>query len=368
MKVPFVDLKAQYQQLKMEVQHEINQILKETRFIQGPSVCEFERNFAKYIGVRFGIGLNSGTSAVQLAVQSLIRPGDEVITTANTFIATAEAITAAGGRVVFVDIDEKTFTIDPEKIIEAITPKTKMIVPVHLYGHPADMDSIMDIAREYHLFVVEDAAQSHGAEYKGRKTGSIGHAAAFSFYPAKNLGAFGEAGMVTTSSEKVAQFVRLFRNHGSQSKYSHIIEGHNMRMEELQGAVLNVKLKYLDKWNEARRLNAKIYNRLLEGLDGVILPEEAENVKHVYHLYVIRARKREKLSQFLSEKEIESGFHYKFPLHLQKAYKYLGYKAGDLPVTEKVMGEVISLPMFPELTRDQIEYVAQSIKEFYKYN
>jgi len=362
--VPFVDLKAQYKALKQEILQEIEEVLENTSFILGPYVKKFEDSFARYLGVKHVLGLNSGTSAVQLALQPLIQPGDEVITVPNTFIATAEAITVAGGVVRFVDIEERSYTMDPAQLEKSITPKTRAIIPVHLYGQPADMDAILEIARQHELFVIEDAAQAHGAEYKGHKAGTFGDAAAFSFYPGKNLGAYGEGGAVATNLDKVADFVAMYRDHGSKEKYVHEIEGHNMRMEGIQGAVLNVKLKYLDRWSEARRRNADIYRQLFQNVDGIILPEEMPYARHVYHLFVIRVKDRENLQKFLADRGIASGFHYKYPLHLQKAYAYLGYKEGDFPVTEKVMNEIISLPMYPELTAEQIEYVASTVKEF----
>lgn len=381
MNVPFVDLKAQYAQIKEEILTELENVCQNTAFVLGPFVKNFEQAFAEFIGVKHTIGVNSGTSADQLALQALIKPGDEVITSPNTFIATTEAITAAGGKIRFVDIDERSYTLDPAKLTGAITPQTRAVVPVHLYGQPADMDPIMEIAVQHDLFVIEDSAQAHGAKYLGTgkedsaagksggekawmNCGSIGHAGAFSFYPGKNLGAYGEAGAVTTNSDEVAEFVRMYRDHGSKEKYVHDFEGHNMRMEGFQGAVLNIKLRYLKEWTEARRKNARYYNQLLKDIPGVQTPEEMPYARHVYHLYVIRVSDREGLQKYLSENGIGCGFHYKYPLHLQKAYSHLGYKKGDFPVTEKAMEEIVSLPMYPELSRKQMEYVAEKIKEF----
>lgn len=368
MKVPFVDLKTQYQNIREEVLSELEKVCENTSFVLGPFVKNFEENFAKFIGTKYVIGLNSGTSADQLAIQALIQPGDEVITTSNTFIATSEAITAAGGKVVFVDIDEDSYNMDPSKLEASITSKTKVIVPVHLYGQPADMDPILEIARGKDIYIVEDAAQAHGALYKGKKAGNLSDAAAFSFYPGKNLGAYGEAGAIATNSEEIAEFVIKYRDHGSNEKYVHDFEGHNMRMEGFQGAVLNIKLKYLEKWIDARIKNASIYNELLSDVDGIVLPKTMPDRKHVYHLYVIRVKNRDKLQNYLHENGIASGFHYKFPLHSQKAYQYLGYKNGDFPVTERVMEEIISLPMYPELTRDKIEYVCEKIINYVRNN
>lgn len=377
MQVPFVDLKSQYAKIKEEIFLRIENVCESTAFISGPFVKEFEDAFASFLRVKHVVGVNSGTSAVQLAVKALIRPGDEVITVPNTFIATTEAITAAGGIVRFTDIEEESFTMDPNKLESAITPQTRAIVPVHLYGQPADMDPIIEIARKHQLYVIEDAAQAHAARYYGYgKTrnpggekewlncGTMGDAAAFSFYPGKNLGAYGEAGAVSTESDEIARFVRMYRDHGSREKYVHEMEGHNMRMEGFQGAVLSVKLKYLQDWTEARRRNAAYYNELFRDVEGVKTPLEMPYAYHVYHLYVIRVKDREGLRAYLIEKGIGCGFHYKYPLHLQKAYARLGYREGDFPVTEKVMREIISLPMYPELTREQMEYVAEQVKKF----
>ncbi len=361
MKIPFVDLKSQYQVIRAEILPALEKVCENSSFVLGPSVKKFEDNFSQYIGSKFCLALNSGTAADQLAIQALIQPGDEVITTSNTFIATSEAITAAGGKVKFVDIEEDSYNMDPTKLEAAISMKTKVIIPVHLYGQPVDMDPILEIARAHNLFVVEDAAQAHGAEYNGKKAGTLGKAAAFSFYPGKNLGAYGEGGAVTTDSEKIAEFVQVYRDHGSREKYIHEFEGHNMRMEGFQGAVLNVKLKYLDEWTNKRRRNAKLYDQLFQEVEGIVVPREMPYAKHVYHLYVIRVKEREKLQHYLNENGIASGFHYKYPLHLQKAYQHLGYSEGDFPVTEKVMKEIISLPMYPELTEEQIEYVAHHV-------
>ena len=307
MKIPFVDLKEQYQQIQHEVLPALQKVCESTAFILGPNVKNFEESFAEYCQTQQAIGLNSGTAADQLAIQACINPGDEVITAANTFFATTEAITAAGGKVVLVDIDERTYNMDPSKLEAAITPKTKAIVPVHLYGQPADMDPILKIAKAHDLKVIEDAAQAHGAEYKGRRAGSIGDAAAFSFYPGKNLGAYGEAGAVTTSSEEIADFCRLYRDHGSREKYVHIIEGHNMRMSGFQGAVLGVKMKYIEEWTEARRRNAAYYNELLADVVGLVTPYCEEHNRHVYHLYVVLVKEREKVSAYLHEHGIANG-------------------------------------------------------------
>jgi dTDP-4-amino-4,6-dideoxygalactose transaminase len=364
MNVPFLDLKAQYQSIKEEINSKILEVCENTAFALGKYVHEFEGNFASFIGTKHAMGLNSGTAADHIAIKSVIEPGDEVITVPNTFIATSESITAAGGKVVFCDIEEDSYNMDWRKFEAAITPKTKAVVPVHLYGQPADMDPILEVARKHNLVVIEDAAQAHGALYKGKKAGSLADAAAWSFYPGKNLGAYGEAGAITTDRDDIADYTRVFRDHGMREKYIHEMEGHNMRMEGFQGAVLNVKLKYIEQWSEARRKHAALYDQLLTDVAGVIPPRQMDYARHVYHLYVIRVEEREKLQQFLADKGIGSGFHYKFPLHLQKAYDYLGHKKGDFPVTENVMKEILSLPMYPEMTEDMVYYVVESIKEF----
>jgi dTDP-4-amino-4,6-dideoxygalactose transaminase len=292
-----------------------------------------------------------------------ISKGDEVITVPNTFIATTEAITHVGGEIIFVDINPKTYTIDVSKIEEKISNKTRAIIPVHLYGQPADMDPIMELAKKYNLKVIEDAAQAHGAEYKGKKVGSIGDVACFSFYPGKNLGAYGDAGMITTNNEEIDKKVKLLRNHGRiTKKYEHEIEGYSSRLDNLQAAILRVKLKYLNNWNDSRRNNAKKYNKLLNNTAGIITPYEADYAKHVYHLYVIRTEERDKLREELKSKSIATGIHYPIPLHLQPAYNYLGHKKGDFPITEKASQEIISLPMFAELSDEQIEEIVELIK------
>lgn len=367
MKVPFVDLKSQYFEIKEEILLAINNVLDNTAYILGKSVFDFEENFAHYQNAKYGLAVNSGTAALHMALLAYgIGAGDEVITTPNTFIATAEAISHAGAKPVFVDTNSDTFNMDPNKIEAAITSQTKAIIPVHLYGQPCDMDPIMEISRKYNLIVIEDACQAHGAEYKGQKVGSIGHAAAFSFYPGKNLGAYGEGGIVTTNNEEVAKKISMLRDHGSSQKYFHPYIGYNYRMEGLQGAVLGVKLKRLEEWTEKRRKNAQMYNQLLASLE-VITPVEESFNRHVYHLYVIRVKNRDNLQKYLKENDIDSGLHYPQPIHLQKAYNFLGYKEGDFPIAEASVREILSLPMYPELTQEQIELVAKTIKEFLSY-
>jgi dTDP-4-amino-4,6-dideoxygalactose transaminase len=364
--IPFVDLKAQYDSIKDEINEAIQNVLNNTSFIMGEELKKFEEEFAQFCDVKYAIGVANGSDALILALRACgIGEGDEVITVPHTFIATTEAISNVGGKVVFVDIDPKTYTIDVSKIEEKITEKTKAIIPVHLYGQPADMDPIMKLAKKYNLKVIEDAAQAHGAEYKGEKVGSLGDVGCFSFYPGKNLGAYGDAGMVVTNNEEIAEKVKLLRNHGRiTKKYEHDIEGYSSRLDNLQAAILRVKLKYLNEWNDKRRNNAKRYNELLSNINGIITPYEAEYAKHVYHLYVIRTDKeRDKLREELKSKGIATGIHYPVPLHLQPAYSYLGYKEGDFPVTEKVSQEILSLPMFAELNDEQIGKVVKMIKK-----
>ena len=367
MNIPFLDLKAQYKSIKPEIDNAIKEIIDNTAFILGKSVEELEKSFAEFCNVKYAIGVNSGTAALHLALLSLgIKQGDEVITVPNTFIATAEAISHCGATPVFCDINEKTYNIDPELIEEKITNKTKTIVPVHLYGNPCDMDKINAIAEKHNLFVVEDACQAHGAEYKGKKVGSLSNISAFSFYPGKNLGAYGEGGMIITNNEELANKCRLYRAHGEHPKNTHSIIGYNYRLEGMQAAVLNVKLKHLSQWNEARREKAEIYNRLLKNI--VITPKIDKNNKSVFHLYVIRHKQRDKLREFLQKKGIATGIHYEKPIHLQQAYSALGYNEGDFLIAEKVMKEIVSLPIYPELTEEQIEYVCNTIKEFEEKN
>lgn len=367
MMIPLVDLKAQYNTIKTEIDNTIQRVLDSTSFIMGEELERFEEEFALFCNIKYAIGVANGSDALILALRACdISKDDEVITVPNTFIATTEAITHVGGKIVFVDINPKTYTIDVLKIEEKISNKTRAIIPVHLYGQPANMDPIMRLAKKYNLKVIEDAAQAHGAEYKDKKVGSIGDVACFSFYPGKNLGAYGDAGMITTNSEEIAQKVKLLRNHGSIKKYEHKIEGYSSRLDNLQAAILRVKLKYLNQWNSIRRKNARKYNELLNNIGGIITPYEADYAKHVYHLYVIRTEDRDKLREELKSKGIATGIHYPIPLHLQPAYKYLGYKEGDFPVAEKSSQEILSLPMFAELSDRQIDEIVKLIKNYKK--
>ena len=363
MQVPFLDLKAQYQNIQHEINAAIQQVIERTAFAGGPFVEQFEKDFAAFSNCKYAIACSSGTSALRLALFSLgIGPGDEVITTPNTFIATAEAITACGATPIFVDVDDQTYNMNPELLEDAITRQTKAIIPVHLYGQICEMEKILRIADSHGLFVIEDACQAHGAEYKGWTAGSMGDAGCFSFYPGKNLGAYGEAGAVTTNKPELAEKMRMYRDHGQQSKYYHSLVGWNDRMDGIQAAILSVKLKYLAKWNESRRANAAEYTSRLSAMEGIITPVEPSDGKHVYHIYAIRVRFRESLMNLLKEKGIASGIHYPIPLHLQKAYMHLGHAEGTFPVAEKCAREQVSLPMFPELRSSQIEAVSAAIE------
>lgn len=365
MKVPFLDLKAQYASIKEDVAAGLQNVLDNTAFAGGPFVAKFEKEFASFCESNFAIGVGSGTEALWLALLGLdIGTGDEVITAPNTFIATAEAITFSGAKPVFVDIDEQTYNMNPELLEAAITPKTKAIIPVHLYGQTADMDKIIQIAKAYNLYVIEDACQAHGAKYKDQHAGSIGDAGCFSFYPGKNLGAYGEAGAIVTNNQQLIETIKMFRDHGQKEKYYHSMVGWNARMDGFQGAVLSVKLKHLDQWNQSRRKNASLYDKLLADLPPIVPPVEADYARHVYHIYAILIDNRQQLMDALAKEEISCGIHYPVPLHLQAAYSSLGYKEGDFPIAEKCASQLLSLPMFPELTTEQIEYIVEKIKSF----
>jgi len=363
MKVPYLDLKAQYEPIRGEIADAIQQVLERTAFAGGPFVAQFEKEFAAFCGTKFVTGVGSGTEALWVALLGFgIGPGDEVITVPDTFIATAEAISWCGAKPVFVDVDPVTYNMDPSKIGAALTPKTRAIIPVHLFGQMADMDPILEIARNRKLFVIEDASQAHGAEYKGRKAGSIGDAGCFSFYPGKNLGAYGEAGAVVTNNEDLDKKMRMLRDHGQAKKYYHSFVGWNARMDGIQGAILSVKLKHLPVWNEGRRRNAAIYGELLKGVEGVTTPKEAAYGKHVYHIYAIRVAERDRLISALAEKDIHCGIHYPIPVHLLDAYKSLNHGKGSFPVAEKSASQFVSLPMYAELSGEQIARVAAELK------
>lgn len=365
MNIPFVDLKAQYQSIKPEIDAAIAEVISKTAFIGGSYVKSFEAAFASFCGAHHCIGVGNGTDALYISLRTLgIGAGDEVITVANSFIATAEAITQTGARVVFVDINPKTYNIDVNAIEAKITEKTRAIVPVHLYGQPADMDPILDLAKKYNLKVVEDAAQAHGAEYKGRRIGTIGDMACFSFYPGKNLGAYGDAGAIVTNNDDYALKARMIANHGRIDKYDHEIEGVNSRLDGLQAAILEAKLRHLPEWTERRRHNAQRYSKLLADTK-LVKPCEMDQVKAVYHLYVVRVPNggREKLQASLKSCGISTGVHYPIALPYLNAYRYLGHGRPDFPAALKASQEIVSLPMFPELTEEQITHVARTIKD-----
>jgi len=360
--IPYVDLKAQYRAIKPEIDAAIAHTLESSQFILGPAVAAFEKEFAQYTGAAAGIGVNSGTSALHLALLAAgIGPGDEVITVPFTFVATVAAIGYSGAKPVFVDIDPASFTMDVTQVEAAITPRTKAIMPVHLYGQPADMDPILEIARRHHLIVIEDAAQAHGAEYKGRRVGSIGDMGCFSFYPGKNLGAYGEGGAVVTSNPAYERTIRMLRDWGSEKKYIHQLKGYNYRMEGIQGAILGVKLRHLEAWTEARRAHAAEYGRLLHD-SGIGVPHTMPYARHVWHVYVVRTQDRPGLLAALQRQEIQSGIHYPIPIHLQPAWAELNHSRGDFPHAEKAADEVLSLPIFPELTADNMQSVASAIQ------
>lgn len=359
--IPFVDLKAQYAGIKDEVNAAIQHVLDTCQFTLGSEVATFEQEFAAYSNAQHGIGVNTGTSALHLSLLAAgIGLGDEVITVPFTFVATVAAIYYTGAKTVFVDIDPQTFTMDVKAIESAITERTKAIIPVHLYGQSADMDPILEIAKRHNLVVVEDACQAHGAEYKGKRVGSLGDMGCFSFYPGKNLGAYGEGGMVTTNNPEYTRTIRMLRDWGAEKKYHHILKGYNFRLEGIQGAVLRVKLKYLEDWTEGRRAAAKHYNELLANT-GVPTPKEMDYARHVYHVYAIRTKNRSEWQEVLNAKEIQTGIHYPIPVHLLPAYSDLGYVAGDFPHAERAAEEVLSLPMFPELTSAQVEEVCEAV-------
>lgn len=352
--IPFLDLKAQYQQIKREIDAEISQVIESAQFVLGPDVTAFENRFAAYCNVKHCVALNTGTSALHLALLATdVRPGDEVITVSMTFVATTAAILYSGAKPVFVDVDPNTWTMDPNLVEAAITPRTKAIMPVHLHGLVANMDPIIDIARRHNLVVIEDAAQSHGAEYKGRRAGSMCDVGCFSFYPGKNLGAFGEGGAAVTDSPDLAQRMRLLRDWGQESKYNHVVPGYNYRMDGIQGAVLKVKMNYIEAWTEARRAVAAHYDRLLSN-NRYRRPAPPSHCRHVYHVYAIQLADRDRVQKALQAAGVGTGIHYPIPVHLQKAYANLGYGPGDLPTTEALASRLLSLPIYAELRPEQV--------------
>lgn len=373
--IPFVNLSRQYLTIKKEIDHALSRVLNRGWFILGEELSSFEEEFARYCDTKYTVGVGSGTEALHLSLLACgVKPGDEVVTVPNTAVPTVSAIDFAKARPVFVDIDQKTYTMDPNKLEEylrkrfrnndsRLTKKPKAVIPVHLYGHPADMDPILEVARKYDMKVIEDACQAHGAEYKGKMVGTIGDAGCFSFYPTKNLGAYGDSGMVITNDEDKAKKIRMLRNYGEEKKYYAVIKGYNSRLDEIQAAVLKVKLIHLDRWNRIRRNYAKLYNSLLKDCP-LTTPIEKKYTKHVFHLYVIRTQERNKLQEWLKNKGIVTIIHYPVPIHFQQAYRDLGYEKGDFPLCEKYADEILSLPMYPELTKDQIENICQVIRNF----
>jgi len=366
MNVPFVDLKSQYQSIKSEIDPAIQAVINETAFVGGKYVDGFEKAFAEKFGVKHCVSCANGTDAIYITLKALgIGPGDEVITVANSFIATSETISQTGARPAFVDIEEY-FHIDPAKIEAKITPKTKAVIPVHLFGQPVDLDSVKKVCDKHALPMVEDCAQSHFATYKGRKTGTFGVAGTFSFYPGKNLGAYGDGGAIISDNDEFARKARLFASHGSIQKYIHEIEGINSRLDAIQAVVLKTKLMHIDDWNKARNSHALKYNELLGGVANIKVPKLRPDAFHIFHLYVIRAERRDDLASFLKAKGVATGIHYPYALPLMPAYAYLGHKPSDFPVSYECQNQILSLPMYPELTDEQITFVAESIKEFYE--
>lgn len=361
--IPFLDLAAQYRGIKDEVNAAIQRVLDTCQFTLGSEVAAFEEEFATYCSTKYGIGVNSGTSALHLALLAAdVGPGDEVITVPFTFVATVAAIVYTGARPVFVDVDSRTLNMDTDALEAAISERTKVILPVHLHGQCAEMDPIIDVAKRHQLVVIEDAAQAHGAEYKGRRAGSLGDMGCFSFYPGKNLGAYGEGGMVVTNNGEYTRKIRMLRDWGAERKYHHELKGYNYRMEGIQGAVLRVKLRHLEAWTEGRRRAAAHYDRLLSG-NGIATPRPLAHNRHVYHVYAIRTPHRQAWQEALQGQGIQTGIHYPIPVHLLPAYTDLGYRAGDFPSAEQAAAEVLSLPMFPELTEAQCETVAGAVNE-----
>lgn len=361
--ISFLDLKEQYHSISKEIELAINNVLEQGQFILGQNVETFENEFANYCGAKYGIGVGSGTEALHLALLvSGVKPSDEVITVPNTAISTALIISHVNAIPVFVDIDPETFLLDPSKIEKRLTKKTKAIIPVHLYGHPADMDPILEIAERYKLAVIEDACQAHGAEYKGKKVGSLGDFGCFSFYPTKNLGAYGDGGMIVTNDEEKARELRMLRNYGRIDRYRCKTKGFNSRLDEIQAAILRVKLKMLDRWNESRGRLAGLYSNLLRN-SKVGVPIEKPWAKHVFHLYVVKSSERDKLKNYLQSKEVETLIHFPIPIHLQDSYKCLGYKIHDFPICENLCKEILSLPLYPELTEDKINLIVSLISD-----
>ncbi|SHH39602.1 DegT/DnrJ/EryC1/StrS family aminotransferase [Clostridium grantii] len=365
MKVDLLDLKAQYQTIEEEVDKAIKDVLVSTHFVMGPNVKKLEEEIAEFTGVKYGIGVANGTDALMLTLKAYgIKENDEVITTPFTFFASAETTSVVGATPVFADIDEKTLCIDPDKIEEKITSRTKAIIPVHIFGQMCDMDRIMEIAEKHNLIVIEDACQAIGAEYKGKKAGSIGHVGCYSFFPTKNLGGYGDGGMIVTNDSEINEKLKLLRVHGSAKKYVHSLIGHNSRLDEIQAAVLRVKLKYITKWNDLRNEKAQIYNDLLKE-QQIQLPFMNEDCKHVYHMYSIQHYDRDKIIEELKQKGISTGVYYPIPVHFQEVYEHLNHKVGDFPVAEDACKKTFALPLYPEISLEQQKYVVEAIKEYF---
>ena len=365
--IGFVDLKSEFREIQEPVMRNLERVLQQAAFIMGGNVSAFEQAFASYSGVKHAIGVANGTDALTLALKATgLQPGDEALVPVNTFIATAEAVVHCGARPVFVDMDPRTYHLDFEQAVNKITPRTKVVLPVHLYGQPVDMDRVMKFAWDYGLTVVEDAAQAHGAQYKKKKTGSFGLAGCFSFYPSKNLGCYGDGGAIVTNDDGLAMKLRKLREHGGIRKYQHDLVGYNSRLDTVQAAVLQIKLRHLDEWNRRRREFARLYGQLLADVPGVLPPQESNDVSHVYHLYVIQVAGglRRELQSYLREQGIQTGIHYPLPLHLTPAFSFLGHRKGDFPHAEEAAPKLLSLPMHPYLQPSQIEYVASQISQF----
>ena len=369
MQVPFVDLKAQYRTIAAEVDEAMQRVIADTDFILGKEVELFEQEFAAYCEAKYAVGLDSGISALELALRAYgIGQGDEVITVSHTFIATVSSISFTGASPVFVDVDPVTYNLEPAQLEAAITPRTKAILPVHLYGQPAEMDEILAVARKYDLIVIEDACQAHGARYQGRRVGALGHAGCFSFYPGKNLGAYGDGGMLVTNDAELAEKVRMLRNYGQREKYHHVFLAYNRRLDTLQAAVLRVKLRRLDEWNAMRQRTAQLYSECLQDQEDIItLPRAASDRSHVYHLYVIQHPQRDALLASFHEQGISAGIHYPLPVHLQPCYEHLNVLHGSLPITESLASRVLSLPMFPEISVEQVQHVCHQLTKAYEH-
>jgi len=365
--IPFVDLKAQYLTIKDKIDTAIYNVIENTSFIGGEEIGQFEKEFADFLGVKYVNGCANGTDSIEIILKSLnIGDGDEVIVPAMSWISTSEAVSSVGAKPVFVDIEEDYFTLNPDLIEAKITANTKAIIPVHLYGQPCDMDKIMEIAKRHTLFVIEDVAQAHNSSYKGRLTGTFGDAASFSFYPGKNLGAYGDAGGIATNSEEISKKARMIAHHGQLKKHTHVIEGRNSRLDTLQASILSAKLPYLEKWTKLRISNANLYSTLLGSMQELKIPETRKNTRHVYHLFVIRTTKRDKLHQFLAENKVQTAIHYPTSLPFLDCYKHLNYMPSDFPIAAKVQNEILSLPMYAELSEMKIQLICNLINDFFK--